>query len=118
MHQVAFVCADPQVAVTVQRVLAAVRSDADLAIWDTGIDVRLTPDRDGIELQKDDVKCVMPLDCKVQGQPTSIDYDLATLARGKVSPQFHQVRRVTFKFVDGGVQTCNTEGARAVEATK
>jgi hypothetical protein len=89
-----------------------------LNTWDTGIDVRLTPGRDGIELQKDDVKCVIPLDCKVQGQPTNIDYDLATLARGKVSPQFHQVRRVTFKFADGGVQSCGTEGAKAVETTK
>ena len=89
-----------------------------LNTWDTGIDVRLTPARDGIELQKGDVKCVMPLDCKVQGQPSSIDYDLATLARGKVSPQFHQVRRVTFRFVDGGLQSCSTEGAKAVELSK
>ena len=85
-----------------------------LNTWDAGIDVRLTPMRDGIELQKDDVKCVIPLDCKVQGQPSSIDYDLATLARPKVSPQFHQVRRVTFRFTDGAVQTCSTDGAKAV----
>ena len=89
-----------------------------LNTWDTGIDVRLTPARDGIELQKEDVKCVIPLDCKVQGQPSSIDYDLATLARGKVSPQYHQVRRVTFTFADGGKQTCATEGATAVELSK
>ena len=87
-----------------------------LNTWDPSIDARLTPARDGIELQKDGVRCVVPLDCKVQGQPTSIDYDLATLARGKVSPQFHQVRRVTFKFADGGVQSCNTDGAKAVES--
>jgi hypothetical protein len=86
-----------------------------LNTWDTGIDVRLTPARDGIELKKEEVKCVIPLDCKVQGEPRSIDYDLATLARGKTSPQFHQVRRVTFRFADGGVQSCSTEGAKAVE---
>jgi len=89
-----------------------------LNTWDTGIDVRLTPARDGIELQKEDVKCVIPLDCKVQGQPSSIDYDLATLARGKVSPQYHQVLRVTLTFADGGKQTCATEGATAVELSK
>ena len=89
-----------------------------LNTWDTGIDVRLTPARDGIELQKEDVKCVIPLDCKVQGEPRSIDYDLATLARGKVSPQYHQVRRVTFTFTDGGVQSCATEGARVLETFK
>ena len=89
-----------------------------LNTWDTGIDVRLTPARDGIELQKADARCVIALDCKVEGQPSSIDYDLATLARGKVSPQYHQVRRVTFTFADGGKQTCGTEGARAVETPK
>ena len=89
-----------------------------LNTWEPNIDARLTPGRDGIELQKDDVRCVIPLDCKVQGQPTNIDYDLATLARGKVSPQFHQVRRVTFTFADGGKQTCTTPGGAVPETSK
>ena len=36
----------------------------------------------------------------------TIDYELATLVAPKVPPKFHQVRRVTFRFVDGSAQTC------------
>jgi hypothetical protein len=84
-----------------------------LNTWEAGIDARLSPERDAIELRrKDATECVIPLDCKVQGEPTRIDFELATLKGPKSPPLYHQVRRVTFSFADGGVQACASEGAK------
>jgi hypothetical protein len=91
-----------------------------LNTWEPDIDARLTPARDAIELHKQDTstRCVIPLDCKVQGEPTRIDFELATLKGPKSPPLYHQVRRVTFTFADGAVQSCATEGAKAKQDMK
>ena len=73
-----------------------------------GIVARISSTRSGVELQKNDTtECVIALDCEVRtGELNGIDYELATLVAPKVPPKFHQVRRVTFRFVDGSAQTC------------
>ena len=73
-----------------------------------GILARLSTARSAVELEKNGTtECVISLDCEVRaGEVKGIDYELATLIAPKIAPKFHQVRRVTFNFVEGGAQTC------------
>ena len=73
-----------------------------------GILARISSARSAVELLKNGTtECVISLDCEVRaGEIKGIDYELATLVAPKVPPKFHQVRRVTFRFVDGSAQTC------------
>ena len=73
-----------------------------------GILARISTTRSAVELEKNGTtECVISLDCEVRaGEIKGIDYELATLVAPKIAPKFHQVRRVTFNFVEGGAQTC------------
>ena len=88
----------------------------ELNTTEPGIVARIASTRSAIELHKKDAAtaCVIALDCEVrQGEIQGIDYELATLVAPKVPPKFHQVRRVTFRFTDGGAQTCAATNVRA-----
>ena len=80
----------------------------ELNTTEPGIVARISSNRSGIELLKNDAtECVISLDCEVRaGEIKGIDYELATLVAPKIAPKFHQVRRVTFNFAEGGAQTC------------
>ena len=73
-----------------------------------GILARISSARSAVELLKNGTtECVISLDCEVRaGEIKGIDYELATLVAPKIAPKFHQVRRVTFNFAEGGAQTC------------
>jgi hypothetical protein len=87
---------------------SAAAQDCALNTTEPGIVANIPSTRSGVELQKDGAtQCVISLDCEVRaGELKGIDYELATLVAPKVPPKFHQVRRVTFRFVDGSAQTC------------
>lgn len=75
---------------------------------ESGILARISTTRSAVELEKHGTtECVISLDCEVRaGEIKGIDYELATLVAPKIAPKFHQVRRVTFNFAEGGAQTC------------
>jgi len=51
----------------------------------------------------------------VRAAPVRLDYELATLAKGKIAPYASQMTRISFEFADGTKQTCNSTGARVSE---
>jgi hypothetical protein len=87
---------------------SAAAQECPLSTNEPGIVASLSSTRSGVELQKDGAtQCVISLDCEVRaGELKGIDYELATLVAPKVTPKFHQVSRVTFRFADGSAQTC------------
>ena len=87
----------------------AAAQTCELQTTEPGILARISSTRSAVELHKEDAAtaCVIALDCEVrQGEVKGIDYELATLVAPKIAPKFHQVRRVTFNFAEGGAQTC------------
>jgi hypothetical protein len=89
-------------------VASAPAGACDLNTNEPGILARISTNRSAVELQKNDTtECVISLDCEVRaGDIKGIDYELATLVAPKIAPKFHQVRRVTFNFAEGGAQSC------------
>jgi hypothetical protein len=88
---------------------ASVPSGAcELNTNERGVLASISTTRSAVELQKNGTtQCVISLDCEVRaGEIKGIDYELATLVAPKIAPKFHQVRRVTFNFAEGGPQTC------------
>ena len=49
--------------------------------------------------------CVLTLDCTLRGQPNTVDYLIIPLRAGD-PPAVWNIRRVYFKYLEGGEQSC------------
>jgi hypothetical protein len=49
--------------------------------------------------------CVLTLDCTLRGQPSTVDYLIIPLRAGD-PPAVWNIRRVYFKYLEGGEQSC------------
>ena len=83
--------------------------------YDPQVAARLSADARALELRKGSAACLIALDCTVRAAPVRLDYELATLAKGKIAPYASQMTRISFEFADGTKQTCNSTGARVSE---
>ena len=83
--------------------------------YDPQVAARLSADARALELRKGSAGCLIALDCTVRAAPVRLDYELATLVKGRIAPYASQMTRISFEFADGTKQTCNSTGARVSE---